>query len=398
MECATTPPSGARDDLPAVAFDVESLMARLAALTDPRKRRGIRYSLAVILILIVLAKLAGEDRPSAIGDWVRHRTDVLRGALHLRRARLPHQNTFRRILTEVVSPAELETTVATFLRDLPRSGQSVLIAIDGKTVRGTIGEEHPRGEHLLAAYLPEEGLVLLQVATGTKENEISVAPTLLQAVDLRGKIVMGDAMHTQRALSVQILEAGGDYLWIAKDNQPTLRQDIATLFAPPEPSTLGGHEPTDFRTARTVSKGHGRCDTRAITVSSDLAGYLDWPGAQQVFQIRRERRELKTGKTTHETVQGLTSLAGSDAGPDDLLALVRAYWGIENGLHRRRDVTFREDATRMTRGNGGRVMAILNNLIIGLLRWSGYTNLAQARRFYDGHLPAAVALVTRTPS
>lgn len=398
MECATTPPSGARDDLPAVAFDVESLMARLAALTDPRKRRGIRYSLAVILILIVLAKLAGEDRPSAIGDWVRHRTDVLRGALHLRRARLPHQNTFRRILTEVVSPTELETTVATFLRDLPRSGQSVLIAIDGKTVRGTIGEEHPRGEHLLAAYLPEEGLVLLQVATGTKENEISVAPTLLQAVDLRGKIVMGDAMHTQRALSVQILEAGGDYLWIAKDNQPTLRQDIATLFAPPEPSTLGGHEPTDFRTARTVSKGHGRCDTREITVSSDLAGYLDWPGAQQVFQIRRERRELKTGKTTHETVQGLTSLAGSDAGPDDLLALVRAYWGIENGLHRRRDVTFREDATRMTRGNGGRVMAILNNLIIGLLRWSGYTNLAQARRFYDGHLPAAVALVTRTPS
>ncbi len=184
--------------------------------------------------------------------------------------------------------------------------------------------------------------------------------------------------------------------WRAKTVR--VRSVIGSAFAPPELPALGGHEPTDFRTARTVSKGHGRCDTRAITVSSGLAGSLDWPGAQQVFQIRRERRELKTGKTTHETVQGLTSLAGSDAGPDDLLALVRAYWGIENRLHRRRDVSSREDATRTTRGNGGRVMAVLNNLIIGLLRWSGYTNLAQARRFDDGHLPAAVALVTRTPS
>jgi len=104
--------------------------------------------------LIVLAKFAGEDRPSGIADWVTNRTDALREALPRRRPRLPHQNTYRRILAEVVSPQELETTVAAFLRDLPRPGRSILIAMDGKTVRGTIGTEHPQGEHLLAACLP----------------------------------------------------------------------------------------------------------------------------------------------------------------------------------------------------------------------------------------------------
>ena len=154
MQCATADPTGAMGEPQAVLFDVGSLAARLAALTDKRHRRGVRYSLMVILLLIALAKLAGEDRPSGIGDWVKNRTDALREALHLGRPRLPHQNTFRRILADVVLPEELETTVAAFLRDLPRSGRSILIAMDGKTVRGTIGTEHPQGEHLLAACLP----------------------------------------------------------------------------------------------------------------------------------------------------------------------------------------------------------------------------------------------------
>jgi predicted transposase YbfD/YdcC len=398
MECATAEPTGAREKPQVLLFDLGSLAARLASLTDKRHRRGVRYSLAVILVLIVLAKLAGEDRPSGIADWVSNRTDALREALHLRRPRLPHQNTYRRILVEVVSPTDLETTVAAFLQDLPRTGRSILIAIDGKTVRGTIGPEHPQGEHLLVACLPDRGMVLMQVATGTKENEITVAPTLLKCLDLRGRIVMGDAMQTQRALSAQILEADGDYIWVAKDNQPTLHQDIAEVFAPPTPTVLGGYVPTDFQTARTVTKGHGRRDTRQITVSSVLKNYSDWPGLDQVFQIERERRILKTGKTTHETIHGLTSLSSTEASPNRLLALVRSYWGIENGLHYRRDVTFHEDATRLTRGNAGRVMAILNNLLIGLLRWCGYTNLAQARRCYAANLPAALALVTEIQS
>jgi predicted transposase YbfD/YdcC len=398
MEYATLDPTGPIEKAEALVFDVGSLAARLASLTDKRGRRGIRYSLTVILLLIVLAKLGGEDRPSGIADWLTYRAAALREALHLRHPRLPHHNTYRRILAEVVSPEELEATLGDFLRNLPRTGRGVLIAMDGKTVRGTIGAEHPQGEHLLAAYEPDAGIVLMQVATDIKENEITVAPTLLKCLDLRDKIVMGDAMHTQRALSAQILEAGGDYIWLVKDNQPTLHEDIAAVFAPQSPTVLGGVVPTDFQTARTVTKGHGRRETREITVSRSLKRYSDWPGLDQVFQIERERVELKTGKVTHETVRGLTSLSPPRARARRLLDLVRAYWGIENGLHHRRDATFHEDTTRQTRGNAGRVMAILNNLLISLLRWAGHTNLAEARRRHDADLDRSLRLVASRPS
>jgi predicted transposase YbfD/YdcC len=397
MECATRDPVGAIGTPETLVFDIGSFAAHLARLTDTRHRRGIRYALGGILVLIALAKLAGADHPSGIADWVHHRTNVLRAALRIRRPRLPHHNTYRRILAEVISPEELETAVADFLRNLPRTEAEELIAIDGKTVRGTIGPEHPQGEHLLAAYQPGAGRVLLEVATGVKENEITVAPTLLAGLDLNGKIVMGDAMQTQRALSTQILEAGGDYIWIAKDNQPTLRADIATVFASQTPTVLGGTVPTDYTTARTVTKGHGRRETRQITVSRSLRGYSDWPGLDQVFRIERERVTLATGKVTREVVEGLTSLPSNRASAHRLLDHVRTYWGIENGLHYRRDVTFHEDATRLTTGNAGRVMAILNNLVIGILRWAGHTNLAAARRFYDAHLGDAFTLLTATP-
>ncbi len=397
MESATCAVRSPIENSGMMAFDVDSLGECLRTLTDKRHRRGIRYRLDVLLVLLVLAKLGGADHPSAIGDWLLSRSKALRTALHLPWPRLPHTNTFRRIMEEVVSPEELETALRAFVRTLPGVGRSVLIAIDGKTVRGTIGAEHPQGEHLLCAYLPREGVVLVQVPAGVKDNEISVAPTLLQALDLRGKVVMGDAMHTQRAVSVQIRSAGGDYIWLAKDNQPTLHADIATLFAPLEPTVLGGHIPTDFQTARTVDKGHGRLNRRHITVSSDLNGYTDWPGLAQVFQIERERVETKTGKITHETVCGLTSLTRAQASPERLLDLIRSYWGIENGLHYRRDVTFQEDRTRMTVGNTGRIMAIVNNLVISLLRFTGATNLAHSRRMNATDLPTIVRLVTTSP-
>lgn len=397
MESATSAHGSPFENPDMLVFDLDSLGERLRTLTDKRHRRGIRYRLDVLLVLLVLAKLGGADQPSAIGDWLRSRSKALRAALCLPLPRLPHPNTFRRIMDEVVSPEELETTFSAFVQTLPGVGRSVLIALDGKTVRGTIGEHHPQGEHLLCAYLPQEGVVLFQVPAGVKDNEISVAPTLLQALDLRGKVVMGDAMHTQRTASVQIRDAGGDYVWLAKDNQPTLHADIATLFAPAEPTVLGGQIPHDFQTAQTLDKGHGRLNRRHITVSSELNGYSDWPGLAQVFQIERERVETKTGKITHETVCGLTSLTRAQAPPERLLDLIRGYWGIENGLHYRRDVTFHEDRTRMTVGNTGRIMATLNNLVISLLRLTGATNLAQARRLNATDLTRIVRLVTTSP-
>jgi hypothetical protein len=148
---------------------------------------------------------------------------------------------------------------------------NVQVTLDGKTLRGTIPAGQTQGVHLLAAYRPQDGVVLLQVEVGAKENEISAAPRVLQQLDLRGILVSGDALFTQRALCVQIVQQGGDYLLPVKENQPTLYADIDTLFDPMAIAFAGGEEATDFRTATTVEPGHGRLTRRTITVSSMLA-------------------------------------------------------------------------------------------------------------------------------
>jgi predicted transposase YbfD/YdcC len=307
---------------------------------------------------------------------------------------MPHHETYRRIVGRVVDPEEFDRVVGEYLGELPGVGWSVLVSFDGKTLRGTISEDNPRGEHLLAAYLPEEGIVLMQVSALDKDSEINAAPILLGSIDLRGKVVVGDALHTQRALSVQILEAEADYLWFAKENQPTLREDIAELFEGDRQTVLGGLIEHDFETSRTVEKGHGRLEVREITVSSELKGYSDWPGLEQVFRLERRRVDYRSGKEETEVVYGLTSLCREEASAERLLSLTRTYWGIENGLHGRRDVTFREDRTRLTRGKAGRVMASVNNLVIGLLRHAGYTNLAEARRRCNADFRLALYLLS----
>ncbi len=237
-----------------------------------------------------------------------------------------------------------------------------------------------------------EAVVRLGPGRSLPEHEITGAPTLLRSVDLRGKVVVGDAMHTQRALSTQIGAAGGDYLWIVKDNQPTLRADIEAVFTSDHRTVLGGQVAPAIQTARQVNKGHGRQESRVLKASDALNTYLDWPGVAQVFQLERQRLQTATGKKTREIVYGITSLSKAQAPPARLLALTRQYWGIENGLHYCRDVTFHEDRTRLTQGTAGRVMAGLNNLILGLLRRAGVTNIAAERRRCDAILTQELAL------
>lgn len=367
-------------ELDIVVFDPKGLLERLKGLRDRRGQRGKRYELAPLLLLLVFAKLSGEDTPSGIADWMSNRAKELIEALHLDWSRMPHHSTLRRIIAHIVKTDELDRVVAEHLTSLSEVGESRLIAFDGKTVRGTISEANPQGEHLLAAYLPREGIVLGQVAIKSKENEIVEAPKLLGQLDLQDKVVMGDAMHAQRELSRQIKEAGGDFIWLIKQNQPTVLEEIAELFAPQTPTVLGNVIPNDFVSYEQADKGHGRQEKRRITVSSELKGYTDWPDLEQVLRVERWRTDIKTGKSETEVVYGLTSLSKEAASARDLHGFVRDYWGIENGLHHRRDATFHEDRTRQTLGHAGHVMAALNNLAIGLLRHVGFTNLAQARR------------------
>jgi predicted transposase YbfD/YdcC len=376
-----------------VVFELGSLYSYLGSLKDKRKPKGLRYPLAVVLTLIVLAKLCGQDRPSGIAEWAQNRTPTLAKALNLKRAKMPHHSTYRRILEEVIDVHELEEMVSQFLKGRPKAGRSVVIVIDGKTLRGTIPSPTERGIHLLAAYLPTEKLVLAQVEVDGKENEIVAAPRLLAGLDLYKKIVIGDAMHTQRQVSMQIFLGGGDYVWFVKENQPRLHWDLEKLFEPQKPIRGLGNPPGDFRTVTQTGKGHGRIEERRITVSSQLKDYVDWPYLEQVFKLDRRRLSVKAGEIKEETVYGITSLPKENANPKKLLEIARSEWGIENGLHYRRDVTFQEDRIRMTRGKAGRAMAAINNLVIGMLAFQRYANFAKARRWYDAHPSEALTLI-----
>ena len=379
-----------------VVFDVGSLYAQLQALKDSRKPRGIRYQLVTVLVMMVMAKLCGEDTPSGIADWVKHRAEQFIDLLKLKHKRMPHHSTYRRIEAEVVVPEELEQVVNTVLAGKKFFGKQVLLSIDGKVLRGTL-DEAQNGTYLLAAYLPREGLVLMETAIEGKGCEIPGAAKLLKLVDLREKVVMGDALHTQRAVSIQIVEASGDYIWFAKGNQPQLEEDIRLWFEPePEPIPGQGRLPKDFETVKETNKGHGRLEERRLTVSSQLHDFLDWPYLQQVFQLERRFVSTKTGEIQEQVVYGLTSLSREEITPRQLLQKIRAYWGIENGLHYRRDVTLREDRTHMTQGHAGQVMACLNNLVLGFVfTKTKYAYLPQARRFFDAHPAQAFALISR---
>jgi len=376
------------------SFEEGSLYAHLQKIQDFRKKRGIRYKLPMIMLFVILAKLCGEDTPYGIADWVKNRRDWLFEVLPLNYPGLPDHSTYSRILEAYEN--EVERVVTSFLERMSGKKEYQMIVIDGKTMRGTITYDDPFGLHLLTAYAPDTGISLKQLSVEKeKENEIVVAPKLLEGLQLQDKIVLGDAMQTQRALSSQIVTAEGDYVWIVKDNQPKTRQAIQLLFAPEKRIPGQGCPPMDFQTAKTVDQGHGRIEERTITVSSMLKDYLDWPSVQQVFKLERRFTYSASGKVHREIQYGITSLGVHEANPQKMLELVRSEWGIENRLHYRRDVTFHEDKTRMTCKAFARSMAIINNLIIALFSNQGFSNHAQARRFFDAKPSHALALVLR---
>lgn len=380
-------------DTDGLLFDVGSLYARLLTLPDQRKHRGIRYSLAVVLVAVILAKLAGQDKPKGIAEWVRLRKEFFINLFGLRRATMPHAVTYERILDNGLKADDLEKMTCAFFTALPKAGQSVQITFDGKTLRGVLAADPTRKLHLLAAYLPQEGLVLFQVVVDSKTNEISVAPDLLKSLNLQGKIITGDALHTQRETSQVIGDHGGDYVWIAKDNQANLRRDIEQLFQPEVCLPATSPVSNDLRSASTCEKNRGRLETRTLTTSSLLAETGQWPYLAQVFRLERRVRELRSQKDSTEVVFGLTSLTVSEASPHRLIEIVRGHWGIETGLHYRRDVTLHEDQLDSKRTSLGQVMACLNNLIIALVTRLGFSNLAQARRQFDAHPDEAFKLL-----
>lgn len=202
------------------------------------------------------------------------------------------------------------------------------------------------------------------------DAELLVAPALLDALPLAGRVVTGDALYCQRALCQRIRERRGHYLIIVKENQPTLFTDIALLFADPPPQE-------QFADAHQQGRHGDRQEVRQVWASRAVHEYLDWPGVAQVCKV--ERVVTPRGKVSGETRFAITSL-GAEAGALALLRFIRGHWCIENRLHYVRDVTLGEDASQVRTGAAPQVMAALRNVVLALLRNAGHVNIAAALR------------------
>ncbi len=205
----------------------------------------------------------------------------------------------------------------------------------------------------LSCYEVSTGRVLWHCNVQEKHNEISELKPLLTTETVIGRILSLDAMHTQRELCAQVKRLEGDYVLIAKDNQPTLREDIIDFFEDRTPDRRRWQE------AETWDKGHGRLEHRHLVSSPDLNEWFvkEWQGIEQVFRIERTRHILKTGAIEHEVVYGLSSLSLQQAPAPRMLLLVRDHWKIENRLHWRRDVSLGEDACQTRTGSPPSLLA-----------------------------------------
>ena len=233
------------------------------------------------------------------------------------------------------------------------------------------------------------GIVVWHCNVEEKENEISALKPLLTPQLIKGRIFTLDAMHTQRALCAQIHRLEGDYLLVAKDNQPTLQEDIADLFEDRTPDRRC------WKYAETWDKGHGRLEHRQITCSPDLNDWFghEWEGIEQVFRLERTRHMLKTGAIEHEVIYGLSSLSMRQASPARMLSLIREHWAIENKLHYRRDGSLGEDACQTRTGPLPHLLAQLNSTVLSLTDRAGVRNVARQMRYFDAHPEQALALV-----
>ena len=343
------------------------LMDRLAALPDPRCRRGKRHSLLSVLLVAASAVITGARSYAAIGQWAaaapQHTLARLGartvGAFAVRIA--PSTATIRRIITLVCPGGLAELTGSD-----PAGADS--LAVDGKSARGSRHGEVPAA-HLLAA-MTSAGRTVTQLRVPDRTNEITCFAAPLAPFDLTGVTVTADALHTQRSHARFLAEEKHAHdLLVIKANQPGLFQQLRAL-------------PWTKVTARHYQRGtgHGRRETRVVRSLTVTDLGLDFPHAAQAAKITRYRTDLKTGKLSRQMVYVLTDLTHRQASPQRIGTLARSEWVIENRLHFVRDTAFREDASKVRTGHGPENMATLRNLAINTLREHDHHSIAAGLR------------------
>ena len=340
------------------------LLGLLAQVPDPRKRRGRRHPLAGLLAVGIAAVIAGSRSFAAIGQWAADAGEEVLAVLGAARGPA-EESTFRRAFA-LVGPDVLDRVLGAWLHTRAvQAGGRLVIAIDGKTVRGAKTKEG-KAPQLVAALAHGIGAVLGQVAADAKSNEIPAVRELLKAfASLASAVITIDAMHTQHDTAQVITGRGADYVMTVKGNMPTLYKQLKKLPWAAVPAVSA------------VTTDHGRRARRTIKAALAPA-WIEFDGAAQVAQLRRT--VTKNGKKTVEVVYLITSDRHAD--PATLAAWVRSHWEIENKLHWVRDVTYQEDKSLVRTGNAPRVMATLRSLAISLLRLHGHTNIAAANRHH----------------
>jgi len=322
---------------------------------DPRSGNALRHDLLELLVIALCTVICGGESCVDMADFAEEKESFLREFLTLASG-LPSHDTFSRLF-RTLEPEAFRQCFQTFMARFGEICQGV-IAIDGKVLRRSFDVASAKSAlHMVSAWGCEQRLVLGQIATDVKSNEITAVPKLLAMLSLKGCVVTVDALNCQRAIARQIVEQGGDYALALKGNQGNLHEDVRRYLDDPAAET---------ETMRPVVEAdHGRIETRTATLSKAIAWLQDdhqWPGLKAIGKVTRTREINR--KATTETAYYLLSTTMT---PERLGQIVRAHWGVENSLHWVLDVTMNEDQARNRLDNGPANLAVLRHMALNIL-------------------------------
>ena len=328
-------------------------------LEDPRSGNAGLHDFHELLAIGLCCVLCGGQGPTDMALFARAKEPFLRGFLTLANG-VPSHDTFNRLFRDL-DPDQFRDSFQRFMGQFSEQLQGV-VAIDGKVLRRSFDRASGKSPlHMVSAWGCQQRLVLAQIATDAKSNEITAVPKLLKLLTLKGTIVTADALNCQRAIAEQIVEQKGDYALALKGNQGTLHDDVVLLLDDPE--LKASHS------APLVEADHGRIETRTATVSTEI-GWLQkqhqWPGLKAIGKVARVRETVE--KTTTETAYYLLS---SELTAERFNEVVRQHWSIENSLHWRLDVVMNEDQDRTRAGNGAQNLAVLRHMVINAMQKEG---------------------------
>ena len=358
---------------------LDEVIRHFEELEDPRSEINLRHPLLSVVVIALLAVLAGAGGPTAIAPWAVLKQEFLLQVLDLPNG-IPSKDVFRRVLM-ALKPAAFQACFANWLQSLRAEATAAtgveqpILAVDGKTARRSHDRTNGLGAlHSVSVWASEFGLSLGQVACAEKSNEITAIPELLRLVDIQGAIITIDAMGTQKAIAAQIIEGKADYVLALKGNQETLHQAVIGYIDEQLEGDLD-----DAQEQVTTEKGHGREEMRTylqLPAPEKLPGFMRWKGLKSVGVVTS--RCLRDGKESIEVRYYISSLTV------DVKRFARAgrgHWGIENSCHWSLDMTLREDESRLRERNLRENFAWLNRFALSLFKQHpGRQSLVMKRR------------------